>query len=236
MSNTTILRMNGYSVDADGSIICARESVTHKRYAHEQVAIIRIDAGDSKAVRELHTQVIAVCDEPRALCGIRGGSLIIVFRCDGPPNSVEPSDARGWPQAVREIVIDGKAATLVTGSRSRSFDPSEFEWRGKRSPFTVKRDELPPLHIELSQSVVDSLPVGGTTNEQDDVYEHDMAAARVRVAAMQSEEEQHAADDEAFLKEHENMSGYAIGTVVAAQVTAAFERIKARLRRKREAA
>jgi hypothetical protein len=60
--HTTTLRVNGYSVTADGKIECHREAVpdmaravtAKPRYGHERTAVIRIDLEkDSKPGREL---------------------------------------------------------------------------------------------------------------------------------------------------------------------------------------
>lgn len=138
------LRLNGYSVNDAGHIVCQREG---GRYEQERTAIIQIDGG-----REIVDRLIAVADSPRALIGrSRDGAAVLLFRHDGE-HTFTPSilDHHG---NVFDLLLNSNHEPLRLAFGCDGLDPSAWVWAKGRSPADVPRDSLPNLTFDLSQDV-----------------------------------------------------------------------------------
>jgi hypothetical protein len=182
-NNRARLRELGYSVDADGKIICHRKHETRSavlttRYLHERTAIIRFSLDqDSKAGRELVEHLILVVDEPRALVGrTRNGSAVMLFRVT-EDTSVTPYQISGgqYNQSVFELVANGVRLSFEITSDA-VLDPAAYIWQKGKSPLDVRRDDLGTLFADACQTVIDAAFKAGA--QWAELYDADQARAR----------------------------------------------------------
>ena len=153
MSNKDTLRMNGYSINERGHIICYREP--HARYLHERCGVIRIAlARDTREGRALVDRLLGVIDEPRSIVGrARNGGAVVLFRAG--VSDVAPQASNGWPDSTPKALVCGDAQFVVTAaSHGQTVDVDWFSWVKGRSPYEVERDRLAMLYSDTSEAVV----------------------------------------------------------------------------------
>lgn len=184
-NNRARLRELGYSVDADGKIICHRRHETKSavlptRYQHERCGVLRIDLDrDSKAGRELVERLILVVDEPRALIGrTRNGSAVMLFRATEetvlPAINGQIYDERG--RVLFELVAADGLRFQIECTTHAVLDPSEYTWAKGRSPLDVPHDSLAVLFADIGEAVIDAAFKTGA--QWASIYDADEARAR----------------------------------------------------------
>lgn len=162
--STKTLRINGYGVNAAGSIECVREldadivvngihmsGSRRGRYAHEHCAVIRLDVGDSKAAKEFAAKVVAAIEEPAALVGVGRSGSVLLFRV-GASYDVEHAH-----QAQHPFAFDGKQSAFVAAAAGQTLDVAAYQWKDGRSPLTVACAALPPLYSDISTRAYEAL-------------------------------------------------------------------------------
>jgi hypothetical protein len=235
--DTNTLRLNAYSVTADGKIDCFRES-----RPDERTAVLRIDlAEDSKAGHDIVKRLLSVVDEPRGLTGVsRNGSAIVLFRCDkNPAPNIQGSDSRN---GIFELATrDGLRFTVTCASDGQALAVDAYTWPKGRSPLEIGSWTLPILTAEIGAAVVfEAFNLGATWSpvieqERKDAarlaqFRADVASGKVKIL---TDAEQEAADDEKLVAAHEGKDiSYSDGPL-ACNVLAARKRVA---QRKREAA
>ncbi len=146
MIDTQKLRLNAYSVTADGHIQCSRG----ERWSHERCGILQVILSkDTPATRGIVDAIIAELDEPRALTGrdSRGGAVLL-FQV-APRNGINNKH-------VEYGLATGAGIEIIFGSENLTLNPAAFTWAKNRSPFDVERDALPPLrddHVKTAETV-----------------------------------------------------------------------------------
>jgi len=142
MIDTQKLRLNGYSVTADGHIQCSRG----ERWSHERCGILQVILSkDTPATRALVDAIIAELDEPRALTGrdSRGGAVLL-FQVP-PRNGINNKH-------VEYGLATGEGIEIIFGSDNLTVAVDKFTWAKGRSPLEISRDALPPLRAEHVKS------------------------------------------------------------------------------------
>jgi hypothetical protein len=161
MSNTTQLRLNGYSVNSAGHIECAKGAPEHSyqskdpsslRFEQEHVAVIKIDGP-----RELAEQLIVAADSPRALTGRGRGGAVLLFRRE-KGQCIKPSGPTYRGLDVFELMRTDtrERITLTIKSEGMSIDFGAYSWPKGRSPLEISRDSLPILTFDLSDIAVEA--------------------------------------------------------------------------------
>jgi hypothetical protein len=201
------LRLNAYSVTADGKIECHREGRDDER-----IAVLRIDlARDSKAGRDIVERLLGLIDEPRALRGTaKSGSAVLLFKCGkyNPVPSVQGDTDRTG--VFKMATHDGEVRfTITCASHGQTLDPSAYAWLRGRNPLEIDRDRLPVLTDDTGKAVIEAaLKLGSWASQIDqelaaaarlDQLKADLAAGKIKIL---SEEEEAAAEDDALVAAH----------------------------------